>query len=72
MKITSPADFSHVTPLARPVEKGETVDVDDTVGAQLAAQGWKPAGPGPKAKKPTVGDEGPETVAPPAAPTEEQ
>jgi hypothetical protein len=44
MKVTSPADFSFVTPLARPVEKDETVEVDDELGAQLLAQGWKPAG----------------------------
>lgn len=65
MKVVSPADFSHVTPLGRPVEKGEEIEVDPTLGAQLCAQGWttksKPAKP---AGKPT------ETAAPAA--TEEQ
>lgn len=41
MKVASPEDFSHVAPLGRPVEKGEVVDVDDVLGAQLVAQGWK-------------------------------
>ena len=43
MKVVSPGDFSHVTPLDRPVEKNEVVDVDDELGAQLLAQGWKAA-----------------------------
>lgn len=43
MKVVSPADFSHITPLGRPVEKGEEVDVPDDLGEQLLAQGWKPA-----------------------------
>lgn len=51
MKVVSPANFSHVTPLGRPVEKGEEIEVDDELGEQLCAQGWsaksktaKPAG----------------------------
>ena len=69
MKVTAPADFSHVTPLDRGVAKGEQVDVDDELGAQLVAQGWKAGekgGPVGKSKKANVGDDGPESVAPPA------
>lgn len=40
MKVIAPADFSFVTPLARPVERGEEIDVDDVLGAQLLEQGW--------------------------------
>ncbi len=53
MKVVSPEGFSHVAPLGRPVEKGEVVDVDDVLGAQLVAQGWKAAkaaGSAPKAQ----------------------
>lgn len=60
MKVTAPADFSHVTPLERGVAKGEEVDVPDDLGAQLVAQGWK-ARTSPKKSDP----------APVAAQTEE-
>lgn len=44
MKVTAPADFSHVTPLERGVAKGEEVEVDEVLGEQLLAQGWKAKG----------------------------
>lgn len=63
MKVTAPADFSHVTPLGRGVEKSETVEVDETLGAQLVAQGWKPTA---AAKKKPI------EIDAPVAPEEEQ
>lgn len=44
MKVTAPDSFSYVTPLERGVEKGEDVEVDETLGEQLLAQGWKAKG----------------------------
>ncbi len=40
MKVVSPYACSHVTPLDRPVDEGEVVDVDDELAAQLLEQGW--------------------------------
>lgn len=82
MKVTSPADYSHVTPLDRGVEQGETVDVSDELGAQLIEQGWtaEKAKGGPVGKAGTVGPpsdsahgtESPEPITPaPEAPSEE-
>lgn len=78
MKVTAPQAFSHVTPLGRPVEAGEEVEVDDELGAQLVAQGWTPGlrtgGIVKKSKAALVGERGPETIVPvaPAAKPEEQ
>jgi hypothetical protein len=68
MKVYAPADFSFVTALERPVEKGEEIDVDDEVGAGLVHQGWDTARkkaarkaarrtrrPAPVRRRPTVG-----------------
>lgn len=41
MKVIAPESFSFVTPLGRPVDEGEEVDVDDDLGAQLLEQGWR-------------------------------
>ena len=46
--VISPADFSHVTAVARPVKRGETVEVDAETAAQLIAQGWSEAAPKPR------------------------
>ena len=64
MKVVSPQDFSWVTPLERPAAKGEVVEVDDVLGAQLVAQGWS------ESKSRTV--RAVDVPAPDVAPSEEQ
>lgn len=44
MKVIAPDSFSHVTPLERGVTKGDEIEVDDVLGEQLLAQGWKTKG----------------------------
>lgn len=40
MKVIAPKSYMYVVPLGRGVKAGEVVDVDDTVAADLLAQGW--------------------------------
>lgn len=75
MKVASPADYSHVAPLGRPVAAGEVVEVDDELGAQLLEQGWtaefnKGGAIPAKAKSATVGPG--EFVKAPEAPSEKE
>lgn len=67
LRVTCPADFSHVVALDRPVAKGEVVDVADELGDALVLQGWKPERP----KKSTSAKPTWSKSAPDAAPTEE-
>lgn len=69
MKVTAPKDFSHVTPLGRPVAAQEEVEVDDTLGEQLIAQGWTAARSRSPRPKPSL--EGTTPEAPAEAQTEE-
>jgi len=62
VKVTAPQDYSHVTPLARPVAAGEEVEVDDVLGEQLIAQGWtatRSRSPRPKPSTEGTPDEAP-------------
>lgn len=67
MKVIAPRALYNAT-LARDLTAGEEVDVDDDLGAQLVAQGWRQSARKSRNEKaPTAGDED----APPA-PNEEQ
>ena len=56
MKVICP-DAGYVVALGRPVEAGETVDVPDTTGSQLVAQGWKQPKAAPAAKNTAKAEE---------------
>lgn len=56
MKVTAP-DGVFLVALARPVDKGETVDVPDDVAASLIEQGWKQTKAAPAAKKPAAAEQ---------------
>ena len=54
-KDVAPASFSFVTPLRRGVDKGELVEVEDTLVEGLLEQGWTLAG-GAKRKEMPAAD----------------
>lgn len=43
MKVYSPDDYAHVTPLGGPAAKGEEFDVDEDTARGLIEQGWTSA-----------------------------
>lgn len=52
MKVVAPKDLSTCAAAGNgPVAKGDVLEVDDTLGAQLVAQGWNESKPAPARRR---------------------